>query len=85
MAFVILRAPLSELAGGKRHAVDGATVGEALAALEAARPALRGWMLDEQGRVRRHVNVYVNGQLAQDDTAVTPHDRVHVLPAITGG
>jgi sulfur-carrier protein len=85
MAVVILRAPLSERAGGKRHPVQGATVAEALAALEVERPALRGWMLDEQGRVRRHVNVYVNGQLAQDGTAVTPDDRVHVLPAITGG
>ena len=85
MAVVILRAPLSERAGGKRHTVAGATVADALAALEVERPELRGWMLDEQGRVRRHVNVYVNGQLAQDGTAVTPDDRVHVLPAITGG
>lgn len=85
MAVVILRAPLSELAGGKRHAVDGATVAEALAALERDRPVLRGWVLDELGRVRRHVNVYVNGQIAQDGTSVTPDDRVHVLPAITGG
>ena len=85
MAVVILRAPLSELAGGKRHAVDGATVAEALAALERDRPVLRGWVLDELGRVRRHVNVYVNGQIAQDGTSVMPDDRVHVLPAITGG
>jgi molybdopterin converting factor small subunit len=85
MALVILRAPLSELAGGRRHAVAGDTVGEALAALERTLPQLRGWVLDEQGRSRRHVNVYVNGQLAQDGTTLAPDDRVHVLPAITGG
>lgn len=85
MALVMLRAPLSELAGGRRHAVDGPTVAAALAALERAHPGLRGWVLDEQGRVRRHVNVYVNGQLAQDGTTLASDDRVHVLPAITGG
>lgn len=85
MPLVILRAPLSELAGGKRHEADGTTVAEALAALERACPALRGWVLDERGHVRRHVNVYVNGRLAQDEAGVAPADRVHVLPAITGG
>jgi molybdopterin converting factor small subunit len=85
MAHVILRAPLAELAGGRRHAVDGDTAVEALAALEREHPQLRGWMLDEHGRVRRHVNVYVNGQLAQEQTALGVDDLVHVLPAITGG
>jgi molybdopterin converting factor small subunit len=85
MALVVLRAPLSELAAGRSHPVDGGTVGEVLLALERERPSVRGWILDERGRVRRHVNVYVNGQLARDDTAVGQDDRVQVLPAITGG
>jgi molybdopterin converting factor small subunit len=85
MALVILRAPLSELAGGREHALDAATVQESLRALEERRPAIAGWVLDEQGAIRRHVNVYVNGQLAGEDTTVGPTDRVHVLPAITGG
>ena len=33
----------------------------------------------------RHVNVYVNGELAREETAVADGDRIHVLPAITGG
>lgn len=85
MALVILRAPLSELAGGREHALDGGTVQESLRALEERTPAISGWVLDEQGAIRRHVNVYVNGQLARGDTTVGPTDRVHVLPAITGG
>jgi molybdopterin converting factor small subunit len=85
MALVMLRAPLSELAGGRRHALDGGTVVDVLRALEATRPAVAGWVLDEQRRIREHVNVYVNGQLAEERTAVGPEDRVHVLPAITGG
>jgi sulfur-carrier protein len=85
MALVLLRAPLSELAGGRQHALEGRTVQEALVALEASCPTLAGWVLDERRSIRRHVNVYVNGQLAQEDTPVGDADRVQVLPAITGG
>ncbi len=85
MAVVLLRAPLSELAGSRSHELDGATVLEVLEALERARPALSGWILDERRTIRQHVNVYVNGQPARADTPVGSKDRVHVLPAITGG
>jgi molybdopterin synthase sulfur carrier subunit len=85
MALVVLRAPLSELAGGRSHPAEGGTVAEVLQTLERDRDLLRGWILDERGHVRRHVNVYVNGQLARGDTAVGHDDRVQVLPAITGG
>jgi molybdopterin converting factor small subunit len=85
MTSVLLRAPLSELAGGREHDLEAATVLEALVALEARCPALGGWVLDERRAIRPHVNVYVNGQLAREDTVVGAADRVYVLPAITGG
>ncbi len=85
MATVILRAPLSELCGGRTHALPGDTVGAVLAALEAAHPAVSGWILDERSRLREHVNVFVNGGRGDERTRVSDGDRVHVLPAITGG
>jgi molybdopterin synthase sulfur carrier subunit len=85
MAQVMLRAPLSELCGGRSHDVAGGTVQEVLAQLEQAHPPIAGWVLDEQGRIREHVNVFVNGTQGEGRTPVTPDDRVHVLPAITGG
>jgi molybdopterin converting factor small subunit len=42
-------------------------------------------VLDEQGRIREHVNVFVNGTHGEERTPVGDDDRVHVLPAITGG
>ena len=85
MALVLLRAPLSEIAGARELELEGATVKEALIALESTHPAILGWVLDERRSIREHVNVYVNGQLAQGETPVGAADRIHVLPAITGG
>jgi molybdopterin converting factor small subunit len=83
---VRLRAPLSELAGGKRELeLEGATVGEVLLALEREHPDVRGWILDEHGAIREHINVFVNKDYGREDTSVGAQDRLHVLPAISGG
>jgi sulfur-carrier protein len=83
---VCLREPLRRLAGNRpEHALEGATVGAALSELERANPALAGWILDERGVLRRHINVFVNGELGGQDTEVGADDRVDVLPAISGG
>jgi len=82
---VRLRGPLKTLAGGADHPVDGATVGDLLRELERAHPALAGWILDERGLIRRHINVFVNGESGREDTAVGDGDRIDVLPAISGG
>jgi sulfur-carrier protein len=86
MAVVRLRGQLKQLAGGcAEHPLAGATVRELLRELERAQPALSGWILDERGSVRRHINVFVNGDYSGEDAAVGPEDRIDVLPAISGG
>ena len=86
MAVVRLRAPLSELAGGRRELeLDGGTVRDVLRALEQEHPAIAGWILDERTTIREHVNVFVNGERGREDTALAPDDRIHVLPSISGG
>ena len=86
MALVCLHGPLRKLAGERpEHELSGATVGELLHALELAHPPLAGWIVDERGLIRRHINVFVNGERGREETAVADGDRVEVLPAITGG
>ncbi len=66
--------------------VAGPTVGQALAAVFAQRPMLRGYLLDDQGALRRHVVVYVNGQVAAGlADPVGPADEIYVFQALTGG
>lgn len=86
MATVKLRAPLKDLAGGNREvAIEGASVGEVLRELERQHPKIEGWVLDEHGRVRRHVNVFVDGERVREDAPVAPSATLHVLPSISGG
>ena len=65
------------------------TVDAALAAVFATQPALRGYVLDDQGALRRHVAVYVNGRLVSDRTGLTdpvgPRDEIYVFQALSGG
>lgn len=86
MAVVTLRAPLSQRAGGtSRLEVPGATVGEVLRELERRHPPIVGWILDERGTIRPHVNVFINGERTAEDTPATDGDVLQVLPSISGG
>lgn len=86
VAVVCVRGPLRKLAGGRgEHELEGATVVELMQALESCHPDMAGWILDERGLIRRHINVFVNGDRGVETTAVQSGDRLEVLPAITGG
>jgi sulfur-carrier protein len=82
----MLRPPLRELAGGSSEmTVEGPSVVKVLRALEEQQPKTKGWVLDERSRIRRHVNVFVNGEMTRVDMPLGPDDRVHIIPSITGG
>src|SRR5205085_8909376 len=65
--------------------VDAATVGAALEAVFRAQPQVRGYVLDEQGELRKHVFVFVDGRRAQLGDACASAAAIHVLQALTGG
>ncbi len=62
---------------------------DVLEAALAGAPALAGYVFDDQRQVRKHVAVFVNGQMVKDrqrlDLALAGGDRVVVLQALTGG
>jgi molybdopterin converting factor small subunit len=87
---VKLPTQLRDAAGGAASAeVDGATVGEALSALYAQHGELRNRMADDDGSLRRFVNVYLAGEdirfLDGLETAVPDGAELTVLPAVAGG
>jgi sulfur-carrier protein len=90
MAKVKLPTQLREAASGQSSVeVDGATVGEALEALFAVHGELRARLSDEQGGLRRFVNVYVDGDdIRYGDGLQTPvaaGQEIQILPAVAGG
>lgn len=85
MAIVRLRGQLEKLGGASEVRVRAATVAELLAQLEREHAGLEGWILDERGVLRPHVNVFVDGEPATPETATGTDDRVEILPAISGG
>jgi molybdopterin converting factor small subunit len=86
MVVVTLRAPLKDRADGQGQVdLPGDSLGEVLRELERRYPRLEGWVLDEHGNIRRHVNVFVDGERGRADTPVASGARVHVLASISGG
>jgi sulfur-carrier protein len=89
MPVVTFTAALQRFLDQPSARVEGATVAAALGAIFAARPALRGYVLDDQGALRRHVAVYVNGAPVKDrrrlGDRVGAADEIYVLQALTGG
>jgi molybdopterin converting factor small subunit len=85
MATVNLRAPLRELAGASSIEVGGETIKDVLRELERRHPGATGWVLDEQGSIRRHVNVFLNGERVPAEAPVAERDEIHIIGAISGG
>jgi len=87
MAVVVLPRSLAQVLPGlpRRAVVEGATVAEVIAALDADWPGLRDRLLDAGPSIREHINVFVDGELATLDTSVRPDSTVHVIPAVAGG
>ncbi|MCP4204554.1 MAG: exo-alpha-sialidase [bacterium] len=86
MPVIILPTPLTSRAAGRdRIAATGSTVGECLLALERDYPGLKGWVLDDRGRIRRHVNVFVGDTKATLDRTLAAEEEIYVIQAISGG
>ena len=76
-------------AGAEEVGATGETVGTVVDNLESQFPGIKERLCDEEGRVRRFVNIYVNGDdirfLTNLETAVKEGDELSIVPAIAGG
>ena len=87
MPTVNIASPLrSYTHGAASVAARGATVEEVLADLEARFPGMRFRMIDEQGRIRQHVRIFVNTEsVGTLSRSVAAGDVVHLICALSGG
>ena len=82
--------PLRRFTGGADEiSVSGATIASVVEDLEQHHPGIKERICDEEGKVRRFVNIFVNGDdirfLSNLETAVKDGDEVSIVPAIAGG
>lgn len=89
-AKVRIPTPLRKLTNNEEIVeVNASTVGAAITELQRRFPGIKERLLDDQGAVRRFVNVYVNEEdirfLQNQDTPVKSGDEISIIPAIAGG
>ena len=90
MPIVRIPTPLRKLTNNQEEVVaSGATLGDILDELNKTYPGLGERILDEQGGIRRFVNIFVNDEdvrfLQEKATPVNEADVVSIVPAIAGG
>ncbi len=84
---VRLPSPLDSYTGGLRDVdLPGADLGAVLDALDARWPGVKFRIVDERGRLRRHINLFVNTDLVTDlGRPLAPTDEVMIVAALSGG
>lgn len=88
MAKIHFTSHLRHVAPPEPVEASGETVADVLAHVFARHPAVRGYVLDDQDRVRLHIAVFVDGTHIRHNilaTPVTPTSEVYVLQALSGG
>jgi molybdopterin synthase sulfur carrier subunit len=89
MAEVHFTSWLRELVPDGPLTAVGVTVGAVLEEVFSERPQVRGYVLDDRGRLRKHVCVFVDGARLKNADAlkrsIGPQTKLHVMQALSGG
>jgi len=90
MSTIRIPTPLRKLTGDQEVVTaTGSTIGAVLEELNKAYPGLGERILDENGGIRRFVNIFLNDEdvrfLQEKETPVTEKDEISIVPAIAGG
>ena len=75
--------------GLKDTPANGSTLKEVLKEIENNYPRIRSYILDEQGSLRRHVNIFIDGVLINDRVSLsdrfTENSEIYIMQALSGG
>jgi len=67
----------------------GMVLTDILDEIESCYPGINSYILDEQGQVRRHVNIFINGKMIDDrtrlDKELPEKSEIHIIQALSGG
>lgn len=89
MAVVHFTSHLQSFVNCEPVEVAGENVGAVVAAALAGRDQLRTYILDDQGRLRRHVMIFVDGQMIEDrlglSDPIKADAEVYIMQALSGG
>lgn len=90
MATVRIPTPLRKLTNGLEEVqASGANIGAVITNLETQYPGIKERICDDQGKVRRFVNIFANDEdirfLQNLETPVKDSDEISIVPAIAGG
>jgi molybdopterin synthase sulfur carrier subunit len=89
MARIAFTRHLETVGPSELAAYDGATVGQVLDAVAADYPRLKSYVLDDHGRVRKHIAIFVDGEMRPRgtalDLAVGEQSEVYIFQALSGG
>ena len=88
MVRVHFTAHLLQFVGAPDTSVSARTVGEALEAVFAENGRLRGYIIDDQGRLRRHIMLFVDGAAVPQGAlrrVLSDDAEIHVMQALSGG
>lgn len=88
-ASVVVRLPSALVAlfpgAPRRLELEASSVGELIDGLDARWPGMRDRLCDSRPAIRRHINIFVEGERATLSTPLAPGTEVDVIPAISGG
>lgn len=89
MATIAFTSHLKAVGPAEPARYDGATLAEVLDSVAADYPLVKNYVLDDQGRLRKHIAIFIDGTMRPRETALalplTAASEVYVLQALSGG
>lgn len=75
--------------GLKSEQITARSINEILDHLEELYPGIKGYLIHENGSLRKHVNIFLNGKMIQDRTGLSDelksNDKINIIQALSGG